>query len=86
MESLELADNHEPPPTNSRKLKQDSERKYLYLVLFTLVIVGGFLIAMIFSVESLLTALPCLLAAAALIVLPWLALLFLQKWRDRLDA
>ena len=80
-----MSDNEELPPTNTRKIRQESERKYLYLVIFTLVVVGGFLIALVFGPESLLTALPCLLAGAALIVIPWLVLAGLQKWRDGME-
>lgn len=81
-----MSSDEERPPTNTRRNKQESDRKYLYLVIFTLVVVGGFLIGIIFGVESLLTALPCLIAGAAMIVMPWLVLAVLQKWRDRMDA
>ncbi len=81
-----MDDNEELPPTNTRKIKQESDRKYLYLVIFTLVVVGGFLIAVIFGPESLLTALPCLLGGAAMILIPWLILSLLQRWRDGIDS
>jgi len=80
-----MAEEEESPPTNTRRFRQDSDRKYLYLVLFTLVVVGGFLIALIYGPESLLTALPCLLGGAALILLPWGVLTLIQKWRDGID-
>ena len=69
--------------TNMRDYRRRSDRKYLVLVVITLVVVGGLLIALIFGVESLLTALPCLLAGAGLILIPWLVLEGLQRWRDR---
>ena len=41
--------DNERPPTNTRKFRQESDRKYLYLVIFTLVVVGGFLIALVYG-------------------------------------
>jgi len=81
-----MNDSKDPlPPTNSRRFRQESDRKYLIMVIFTLVVVGGLLIALIFGPETLLTALPCLLGGAALILLPWLLLSALQRWRDRVE-
>ena len=80
-----MSGEDERPPINTRRLRQESDRNYLYLVLFTLVVVGGFLIAIIFGPESLLTALPCLLGGAALILLPWAVLTLMQKWRDGIE-
>jgi len=80
-----MPEEEERPPINTRRIRQESDRKYLYLVLFTLVGVGGLLIAFIFGTESLLTALPCLLGGAALILLPWAALTLMQKWRDGIE-
>ncbi len=74
------------PPDDTRQERRQSDRKYLYLVLFTLVVVGGSLIALIYGPESLLTALPCLLGGAALILLPWFALVLLQRWRDNIEV
>jgi len=73
------------PPTNMRRYRRESDRKFLYLVIFTLVVVGGTLIALIYGPGALLTALPCLLAGAALILVPWLLLTAAEKWRDRTD-
>jgi membrane protein implicated in regulation of membrane protease activity len=73
------------PPTNMRRFRRESDRKFLYLVIFTLVVVGGTLIALIYGPGSLLTALPCLLAGAALILVPWLLLTVFEKWRERME-
>jgi hypothetical protein len=73
------------PPTNMRRFRRESDRKFLYLVIFTLVVVGGGLIALIYGPGSLLTALPCLLIGAALILVPWLVLTVFEKWRDRME-
>jgi protein-S-isoprenylcysteine O-methyltransferase Ste14 len=80
-----MSKDNETPPSNTRRFSQDSDRKYLYLVLFTLVVVGGLLIAIIYGPQSLLTALPCLLGGAALILLPWTVLTLIQKWRDGIE-
>jgi membrane protein implicated in regulation of membrane protease activity len=74
-----------PSPTNLRRYRRESDRKFLYLVIFTLVVVGGGLIALIYGPGALLTALPCLLAGAALILVPWLLLTAAEKWRDRTE-
>jgi membrane protein implicated in regulation of membrane protease activity len=68
-----------------RRYRRESERKFLYLVIFTLVVVGGGLIALIYGPGALLTALPCLLAGAALILVPWFLLTAAEKWRDRTE-
>jgi hypothetical protein len=73
------------PPTNMRRYRRESDRKFLYLVIFTLVVVGGTLIALIYGPGALLSALPCLLAGAALILVPWLILTAAEKWRDRME-
>ena len=81
-----MSEDNELPPSNTRRFGQESDRKYLYLVIFTLVVVGGTLIALIYGPESLLTALPCLLGGAVLILLPWVVLTLIQKWRDGIEA
>jgi protein-S-isoprenylcysteine O-methyltransferase Ste14 len=74
------------PLTGSDRIRKESERKYLIMILFTLVVVGGGLIAVIYGPEALLTALPCLLGGAGLILIPWLLLTALEKWRYRSEA
>ena len=80
-----MSDEEPLPPHNTRLFGQESDRKYLLLVLFTLVVVGGTLIALIFGPESLLTALPCLIGGAGLILLPWLVLAGMAKWRKGIE-
>ena len=74
------------PPTGSDRIRKESERKYLVLILFTLVVVGGGLIALIYGPEALLTALPCLLGGAGSILIPCLLLTALERWRNRSEA
>ena len=81
-----MSEGQKPKTGNLRRFRRESDRKYLYLVIFTLVVVGGFLIAMIFGIESLLTALPCLLGGVVLILLPWFVLTILQRWRDGIET
>jgi hypothetical protein len=73
------------PATNMRRIRQDSDRSFLLLAIATLIIVGGLLIGLIFGPETLLTALPCLVGGAALILAPWLLLSMLEKWRNKAE-
>ena len=73
------------PPTNMRRFRRESDRKFLYLVIFSLVVVGGGLIALIYGPGALLTALPCLLGGAGLILVPWLLLSMLERWRKKAE-
>ena len=68
-----------------RRFRRESDRKLLILVILTLVVVGGGLIGLILGLESLLTALPCLLGGALLILVPWLLLTAVERWRDRME-
>ena len=62
------------PFTNSRQIRRENDRQFLKMVLFSLVVVGGFIIALVYGVSSLLTAVPILLGGAAIIALPYLTL------------
>ena len=74
------------PATNSRDIRRKNDKMMLIATLFTLVIVGSGLIALIFGLKALITALPCLLGGAFLILIPWLALTLLEKWRLRIET
>jgi protein-S-isoprenylcysteine O-methyltransferase Ste14 len=78
-----MSHDRDKPTTNMRRYRRDSEKKFLALVLFTLVFVGGGLIALIFGLEALLTALPCLLGGAALMLGLWLLLTLGEWWLGR---
>jgi membrane protein implicated in regulation of membrane protease activity len=67
------------------RFRQESDQKFLILVIVALVLVGGSLIALIYGPVAFLTALPCLLGGAALIMVPWLLLTALEKWRRRIE-
>ncbi len=73
------------PSINMRKYRRESDQRYLILVLLTLVVVGGALIALILGPTALLTSLPCLLGGAGLILAPWFLLTAVEKWRDRME-
>lgn len=74
-----------PSGTNARQQRREADKKLLYLVLFTLVVVGSLLIALIFGWQTLFTSLPCLLGGALLIVVPWGLLTLVERWRDRME-
>jgi hypothetical protein len=80
-----MAEEEERLPTNMARIRQAEDRKQLWMVLFTLVILGGALIALIYGWEALLTALPCLLGGGVMILAPWWLLVAIQKWRDGID-
>lgn len=62
-----------------------NDRGLLYLVIGTLVLGGGAVIALVYGPGALLTAIPILLIGALLIFIPFLLLSALQKWRDNLE-
>jgi uncharacterized membrane protein YoaK (UPF0700 family) len=74
-----------PLPAHKRQSRRNDEQRVLYLVIFTLLAVGGGLIGLIFGWEAMLTAVPCLLGGAFLILVPWGLLTLAEKWRDKLD-
>ncbi len=87
VQKREMNDPEEAPPhrrTNTRREKRTAERRYLLLVILTLVLVGGGMVALVFGPEALLTALPCLLVGVLLILVPWLLLSLLERWRERM--
>ena len=67
------------PLTNSREIRQENDRQFLKMVVFTLVVVGGLIIALIYGPTSLLTSLPILLGGAALIAVPYLVLKGIER-------
>lgn len=77
--------NPSPPTKNGRERRQEDDKKFLYMVIFTLVILGGGLIGLIYGWLAILSALPFLLGGALLILLPWLLLTAYGKWRERME-
>ena len=82
---MEENEQERPLSTNIRQNRKDSDKKLLYLVIFTLVVVGSGLIGLIFGWQALLTSIPCLLGGALLILVPWGLLTLAEKWRDRME-
>ena len=73
------------PSSSPRRNRRNNELRLVSLVIFCLVVVGGALIALILGPEALITALPCLLGAAGLILGLWLLFAVIQWWLNRLD-
>lgn len=71
-------------PDNPRRDRQRDDRTLVILVVAVLLLVGGGLIALILGPEALVGALPCLCTAAGLVLGPWLLLVALERWRDRI--
>ena len=72
-------------PTDLRRLRKRHERQLVFLVLLTLIVVGGALIALILGWEVMLGALPCLLSGGGAVVALYLLLLLAERWVDRQD-
>ena len=68
------------PPTDLRRLRNEMNRRLLWLVLFVLVVVGGVLITVLYSVQAGVLAVACLLAGAGVIGLLWLIFTLIGKW------
>ncbi len=84
-----MSENNEDIPSpgaNMRRYRKESDKKLLFLVIFTLVALGSGLIGLIFGWQALLTSLPCLLGGALLILLPWGLLTLVEKWRERMEV
>ncbi len=69
-----MTKDEQRPYQNNRARRQETDRKFFWMVLFTLVVIGGGLIALVYGPTALLTSLPVLLGGAVLIVVPFLAL------------
>ena len=78
-------DSTKSPPSSLRQIRKDENKSYLYMVIFTLVVVGSVLIGLIYGWGALLTGVPCLLGGALMILLPWWALTLIEKWRDNME-
>lgn len=59
---------------NNRQIRKENDRQFLKMVVFTLIVVGSLIIALIYGPASLLTSLPILLGGAALIAMPYFVL------------
>ena len=73
-------DSPKHPPTDTRSMHKRHERQILVLVLLTLVVVGGALVGVIFGLEALLGALPCLLSGGGAILVLYLLLVLAERW------
>jgi hypothetical protein len=74
------ADVPPPEPEDTRRERRRRERELLVLVALTLVVVGGGLIAVIFGLQTLLGALPCLAGGAAAVLLLYGLLALAERW------
>lgn len=80
-----MDEEEKQPYTNTRQIRRENDRKILYLVLLTLIFVGGGVIALVYGGWALATAVPLLLVGAFLILVPYGLLAGLQKWRDKFE-
>jgi amino acid transporter len=68
------------PPTDYRGLRKRNELWLLLAAIVILVVVGGGLIGLIFGFSQLVTALPCLLAGAAVIAGLYFFFVLVERW------
>jgi len=73
-------DSKERPPTDFRAMRKRHERWTLIAAIIVLVVVGGGLIGLIFGWSQLLSALPCLLAGAAVIAALYFFFVIAERW------
>ena len=71
------------PPTDYRRRRKRSERQLLFLVMGSLVCIGGALIAAFYGVGGLLAGLPWLVAGAGTILVLYLLLVAAEWWTNR---
>ena len=67
-------------PTNTRKIRDDLNRRLLGLVLFMLVVVGSGLIALIYGSSAAVLGLVCLIVGSGVIGLVWAVFSLIGKW------
>ena len=80
-----MTDDEKPAHQNVDKIRKENDRKFLYMAILTLILLGGGLIAFIWGPGALLTSFPFLLIGALLIALPYGVLLLLEKVVRRYD-
>ena len=79
-----MAGNNSPggetQPTNIRKRRREESRRLVWMVVLTLLVLGGGLTAVIYGPTALLGVLPVLLIGIGLLALPYLVLKGLEVW------
>ena len=68
------------PPTDTRELRRQNDRRQLALVLGGLLIIGGGLIYLVYGKWALASGLFCLIPGAGLILFLWGFLSLLERW------
>jgi len=68
------------PPTDYRRMRRQTDRSLLWLVLGGLLIIGGGLIYLIYGKWALATGLLCLIPGAGLILFLWGLLSVIERW------
>lgn len=67
-------------PTDYRRIKRQTDRQMLWLVLGGLLMIGGGLIYLIYGKWALATGLFCLIPGAGLILFLWGLLSLIERW------
>lgn len=68
------------PPTETRQIRREFNRRTLWLVIFCLLFIGAPLIGLIYGPTAGIVSALCLLGGVGLILLIWLILTLIGKW------
>lgn len=69
-----------PKPDDTRLGRRRRERELLVLVALTLTVVGGGLVGIVYGLETLLGALPCLAGGAGAVLALYGLLVLAERW------
>jgi hypothetical protein len=71
-----------PPqqPEDTRRRRRRRERELVVLVVLTLIVVGGGIVGIVYGLQTLLGALPCLVGGAAAVLLLYGLLALAERW------
>ena len=70
---------------SAAQIREENDKKFLYMAAFTLVVIGGGLIVVIYGWQGIITAVPCLLGGIGIILIPWFLLTAYGRWRERME-
>lgn len=76
----QMKSEKERAPTNTREIRKKNNRSMFWMVIGTLIFVGGGVTAVVYGPTALLGVLPILLIGVGLIALPYLVLKGLEIW------
>ena len=70
---------------NAQKIRQDNNKRNLWMALLTLVVGGSLLSGLVYGWQAIFSSLPFLLIGALLILVPWMVMQGIGKFLDWVD-